>query len=489
MDEKKLAKNTFFYTFALAAQKVLAFFYFIILARGIGVENTGRFTLALSFSTIFSMVLDFGLTQILIRETARNKEHGDKYLGNIIGLKILASVVVYLSVIIIASLMNYPEVTRNLIYVTGLVMVVDSYSLTIYGTIRGRQNLFYESIGAILNQTIVLLLGALLIFIKADLVLIMSAYLWASIANFAWGVYKLKKRYGVSISLKLDFKIIKYLLILSLPFALAGIFTRIFSSIDIILLSKLKTDYDVGIYSVAFRVAFALQFVALAFSASIYPAFSYYFAHQKEKLADLFTKSIYWLAFLSLPLSFGVIAVSDEVLFLVFGEEYLLSVAPLNVLMLSLFFIFLSFPVGAMLNACGRQSRNTFNLLIVSVFSIIGNLIVIPKFGYIGTAWINFFSYLLMFLLGLIPIGSIISYKKLPFIWAFIKIFIACLIMYFPVVIIKKEVDFIVAIGSGVIIYFTAAYVFKLFRIKDIISLLNEFRPVKATAVINDTNK
>lgn len=489
MDEKKLAKNTVFYTFALAAQKVLAFFYFIILARGIGVENTGRFTLALSFSTIFSMVLDFGLTQVLIRETAKNKEHGDKYLGNILGIKIVASFVIYLAIVVLANLMNYPEVTKNLIYVTGLVMIFDSYALSVYGTIRGRQNLFYESIGTIINQTIVLIIGSIFIFLKTDLNLIMSAYLWASLANFAWSVYKLKKRYQVSINLRLDFKVIKYLLILSLPFALAGIFTRIFSSADIILLSKLKTDYDVGVYSVAFRVAFALQFVALAFSATIYPAFSYYFVHQKDKLADVFTKSIYWLAFLALPLTFGVIAVSDQAIFMVFGEEYLLSVGPLNILMLSLFFVFLSFPVGAMLNACGRQSRNTFNLFIVSIFSITLNLILIPIFGYYGTAWVNFLSYFLLFLLGLIPVGSIVEYNKKELVWSFIKIFIACMIMYWPVVIIKNEIHFSVAIVAGVLIYFSSAYVFKLFSIETIKDLLKEFRPSKPITVISANDK
>jgi len=77
MNERKLAKNTIFYTIALASQKVLSFFYFIVLARGIGVENTGKFTFALSFTSIFAMFLDLGLTQVLIRETAKNQKNSE----------------------------------------------------------------------------------------------------------------------------------------------------------------------------------------------------------------------------------------------------------------------------------------------------------------------------------------------------------------------------------------------------------------------------
>ncbi len=484
MNDKKLTQNTFFYTSALAIQKALAFFYFIILARGIGVENTGRFTLALSFTAVFSMILDFGLNQVLIRETAKDKTTSENYLNNIISIKIIASIFIYLLIVILVNLMGYPQLTKNLIYISGLVMIFDSYALSVYGSIRGHQNLLIESLGTILNQIIVLLLGSVLIFLKVDLLLIMSAYFWASTVNFSWAIFNLRRKFNLKLKLKLDFKIIKYLLILSFPFALAGIFNRVFSSIDIILLSKLRSDYEVGIYSVAFKIAFALQFTALAFSASIYPAFSYYFTHQKEKLTTLFTQSIYWLSFLALPLTFGVIAISDKAIVPVFGLEYQKSIEPLNILMLSLFFVFLCFPIGAMLNASGKQSRNTWNLLIVALFSIIANLFLIPIFGYIGTAWANLLSYILLFILGVTAVDSIIKYPKKELFWSFLKIIMTCLIMYLFVILIKESLHFIITIILGIGLYFLVAYWLKLFKMEIILNLIKDFRPIKPTNVI-----
>ena len=72
MSERILAKNTTFYASALALQKALSFIYFIFIARFIGVENNGKYSFAMSFTTVFAIFLDFGLTQILIRETSRD---------------------------------------------------------------------------------------------------------------------------------------------------------------------------------------------------------------------------------------------------------------------------------------------------------------------------------------------------------------------------------------------------------------------------------
>lgn len=476
MSERKLAKNTFFYTAALAGQKILSFFYFIILARGIGVENTGKFTFALSFTAIFAMILDLGLTQVLIRETAKEPKKSADYLANILGFKLAASFFIYLLIIVLVNLMGYPETTKILVYVSGLVMLVDCYTLSVYGIIRGRQNLWFESLGTILNQAIVLFVGAILIFIQASLALIMSVYLLASLANFVWAWFNLKRSFQIRLSLAWNFKTLKLLLALALPFAIAGIFNRVFSSIDVVLLSKLKGDYEVGIYSVAFKIAFALQFAALAFSAAIYPAFSYYYAHQKEKLSQLFVKSMYWLIFLAAPMTFGLISISDKVIVPVFGADYVRSVQPLNILMLSLLFVFLCFPIGAMLNACGKQTRHTVNLGLVAGFSVLVNLALIPYFGYIGTAWANLLSYFLLFVLGIIVVDSIIEYDKKFLILAFLKVLVACLLMSLVVILIKGQLHFILAIGIGMAVYFGISYLLGLFSLVSIKDLLKDFR-------------
>ncbi|MEI6288693.1 MAG: flippase [bacterium] len=475
MNSRNLAKNTTFYTMALAGQKALSFVYFILVARFIGVEDQGKFTFALSFTTIFAMFLDLGLTQIIIRETAKDKNKAEKYLAATVGFKIAASFFIYALVIVLVNIMGYSELTKNLVYVSGLVMLLDSFSLSFYGAIRGHQNLFYESIGVILNQIIVLAIGVVVIFMHLGLIPLMAVYLLGSLSNFIWSVFNLQKKFGVRVHALFDWPLTRQLLLLSLPFAIAGIFSRIFSSIDVVLLSKMAGDRAVGIYSVAFRAAFALQFVAMAFSAAIYPAFSNYFAHEREKLSDLFVKSMYWLMFLAAPLSFGVISIADKAIVPIFGAQYADSVLPLQILMAALLLVFLCFPIGALLNACDRQRRHTINLGIVATFSFLANLFLIPIFSYVGSAYANFFSYLLLFILGIIVAGQIINYNKKFLFISMAKIFLACIIMWGAVDLIKDKVHFITAVVLGVLVYFLVAYALGLYSITSIKGFAKEF--------------
>ncbi|MFA5124254.1 MAG: flippase [Patescibacteria group bacterium] len=476
MSNRSLAKNTFFYSASLAVQKALSFLYFIILARSIGVADQGRFTFALSFTSIFAMFLDLGLTQVLIREVAKNREHSAKYLANILGYKLVASALVYLIIVILVNILGYPPLTKSLVYISGFVMLLDSLSLSVYGTLRGHQDLMYESLGVIINQLTVLIIGGGLLFCGAPLTWVMAVYVLGSLINFLWSTINLRHKYSVPIIFSFDWLTIRQLVLISIPFALAGIFNRIFSAIDIVLLSKLAGDYAVGIYSVAFKVAFALQFIALAFSASIYPAFANYFAHSKEKLSKLFVKSMYWLMFFSLPISIGVISIADKVIGPVFGNHYTASVLPLDILMLSLVFVFLCFPVGAMLNACDRQARNTWHLGIVAGFSFIANLILIPIWGYNGSAIANIASYALLFGLGTIVVGQVIDYDWKFLLWSASKILLACLIMYLAVWLLKERTHFIVAIAVGGMTYFAAAYALGLFRLGSFKDLVRDFK-------------
>lgn len=480
MSGQNLAKNTTSFAVAMAIQKVLSFLYFTMVARSIGVANMGKYSFALSFSTIFAMILDLGVTQILIRESARDHETSQKNLSTVIGFKLLASIVIYGALVIIANLLGYPQITKELVYIAGIVMLIDSFTLSFYGVIRGHQNLSFESLGIIINQAIVLVIGFIVLKLDLGLQTLMGVYLVGSVVNFAYSGILLKIKFKVFPRIDFNFVRIKQILILSIPFAIAGIFIRIYSSIDVILLSKISGDHAVGIYSIATKILFALQFVAMAFSATLYPAFSHYFIHSKELLAKNFTKSIYYLLILSLPLVTGVIFMADKIIVPVFGKAYEPTILPLQIIIGSLVLIFVCFPVGAMLNACNRQTRNTVNLGIVAVFNIIINLILIPFYSYVGAAIATLLSYGLLFILGIVVVDKIVDYDKKYLLIALIKNLFSSAIMAVFIIFTKNQLHFIIIIPVAAIIYFAVLYIIRGLDKEDLREIVGKILPFKS---------
>ena len=70
----KVARNTLYLTGASIGQKIIAFVYFLLLARIMQPEQTGIYFLVTSFVTMFSVVTDLGIVPVVIREVAKSTE-------------------------------------------------------------------------------------------------------------------------------------------------------------------------------------------------------------------------------------------------------------------------------------------------------------------------------------------------------------------------------------------------------------------------------
>ncbi len=478
MTEKlgKITENTFYLTVAYIFQKILAFIYFALLARFLGASQVGQYVFALSFTTIFSVFIDFGLSPVLTREIAKNKEKASNYLSNVVSLKIFFSLIIYFLVFVLINLLNYPFTTRLLVYLAGLVMVLDSFTLSFYAVLRGFQTLKYEAIGTMVYQIIVVSLGGIFLLLKFPLFSFILVIVSASLFNFLFSFFILYKNKKVKIYFSLNKKIISFLFKIALPFAIAGIFIRIYSYIDSVLLSKLAGSTAVGLYSVAYKLTFAFQFIPAAFGASIFPAFSYFYAYSKEKLQQTFEKAVRYLVMLALPLTGGIFVLADKFILTLYGQEYFPSIIPLRILICVLIFVFLNYPLGSILNACDKQGINTRNIGLAMVINVVLNFVLIPRYSFIGSSIAALVSYSFLTFISIFYVTKTISYDKIGLIKYFLKCLLATLIISFLIFSLKKYISFILLIIPAIAIYFSLLYLFKAIRKEDIYFLKRVFR-------------
>src|SRR3989344_4850127 len=111
-----VTQNTSFLTAASVLQKVISFVYFTFVARLIGVENTGVYFFAITFTTIFTVVADFGMGPVLTREAARYPDSSERYLNTVFWSKVFFGLAAYLLVVFFINIFNYPPVTKLLVY-------------------------------------------------------------------------------------------------------------------------------------------------------------------------------------------------------------------------------------------------------------------------------------------------------------------------------------------------------------------------------------
>ncbi|MBU4331537.1 flippase [Patescibacteria group bacterium] len=449
----KIARNTTYLTAAYVFQKATAFVYFALIARHFGVDLLGKYTFSVFFVMLLSILIDLGLNQVLTREIAKYPEKTNEYFDNIFSFKILLGIVVYGLAIFLVYVLGYPQITKNLVMITGVIMFFDGLTQTMHATMRGHQNLKYESIGTVIYQTVEIGIGACVLLFHWPIYGLAIAILGGSLGNFTYTISRIVNVFKVKIGILFEKAVIKNLLRLAAPFFIAGVFIKVYSHIDSVLLTKLAGDAAMGFYSVPYKLVFSLQVLPMAFGASVYPAFSHYWLKSRELLKNTFEKSFFYLMVTVLPITFRTIALADQIIVKVYSNQYEPSILALKILIISAFFSFLTFPIGALLNACDRQKTNTRNIGIVMVINIVLNLILIPRLSFVGASIAALCSQVLLFTLGLAYVSGIIHYDKKYLGWSFIKIVLASAVMGGLAYLVKDQVHVVFNIAIAGLVY------------------------------------
>ena len=474
-ESSKIIKNTTYFTGAMIFQKVLSFIYFWYISNNLFSDHLGKYVWALSFTTIFSILIDLGLSQVLTREASKNKEEANRYLKNILGIKIPLAILALVLVWVIVALTKEDYLVRLLVYLASAIMVFDSFTLSFYAIFRARQNLRFESIGAVIFQIINFSLGFAFLKITGDVKFLIVALISASLFNLLFSIVLLKIKLGYSLKPVWHNKTVKYLLKIVPSFALAGIFIKLYNTTDAVILGYLTDDSAVGFYSIPAKAVFALQnIIPGAFAAIIFPAFSSYYVTSKVLLRKAFERAVFYLAVISLPISFGLLALVEEVL-QVLWPSYVDVALSFKIMGLAMPFVFISFATGSLLNACDRQRNATINRGIITGFSIVVNIILIPYLSYLGAAIAFLSTNVLLFILDWIWANKITDFNKKYLLSILFKSLLASVIMFVLIYFLKTSFSLFFLVILGVIIYFICLYILRVFSFKEIKTFKNSF--------------
>ncbi|MEK6858181.1 MAG: oligosaccharide flippase family protein, partial [Nanoarchaeota archaeon] len=145
----------------------------------------------------------------------------------------------------------------------------------------------------------------------------------------------------VKTSIKCDFVVWKEFISRGIPLALTSFFYFTYFKIDIIILSIMLNDQVVGWYSASYRLLELFLFVPYILSYSVFPSIFRFHEVNKEVSNQIFSRTSKLLIVLSIPILLGVFSLAPEIINLVYGAEFIQSVLPLRIIILSLPFIFL----------------------------------------------------------------------------------------------------------------------------------------------------
>ena len=382
---QKVAKNTGIVIVGDLVFKIISLIVVIYLARYLGTVGFGKYSFVFAYLAFFNIITDLGLQQILVREMARDVSIAPKLIGNAYIIRsILAAFSIVLSMIVI-SFMSYPTDTTICIYIATFTLLFisfsDFYATIFQANLRMEYNIVAKLTFKILSAGLILWIIFVLQGTLTQIILVLVfSEMVKTLINYSFS------RKFVRPKFEIDFGLWKYLFKECLPLALSSVIWVIYHQTDKVMLSLMMGDAPVGIYSAAYGLCNPFLIIPGALMISLFPLMSTYFKSSKEKLIKSYTLGNKYLLIVMLPIAIGVTLLSNKIILLIYGTEFIYSTTVLQILIWSIVFGSVNSVLLNLLVSINRQKLNTWSMSICAIVNVVLNLILIPILSYNGAA-------------------------------------------------------------------------------------------------------
>jgi len=210
-------------------------------------------------------------------------------------------------------------------------------------------------------------------------------YLIASVITLGYSFVISMWRFAVP-KIEVDLQFWKEALKQAWPFGLGLLLASVYAWIGAVMLSRMKGDEAVGLYSAAYRLVYMLQVVPLAYFSAVFPSMSRFHVTSKEFLRFTYERSLKYMLIIGVPIGVGTTVLAGKIILLIFGGEYYQSIILLQILGWSVAFLFLNGVFGSLFQSINRQMIATATTAATTALYVVLNIILIPRYGATGAS-------------------------------------------------------------------------------------------------------
>jgi len=472
LNKKKFFTDSSWMMFANLFSSLVSMLAVMILARYLGVATYGKYSFAFTFVNLFYILARFGVDTLFVRDVARDPTLAKKYLQSIFYIKFILSVLVSSVIGLIVLISGKDIITKILVAIAVFSMFFDNFSFTIEALYQSYHRIKLKAIMLIVKNVLAIAFLGIFVFMHTNIYLV-SAYLLISNAIYMWiNMVFVKNKYFPPIS-KSDFSFACKLIIASLPFFSKMAFICLYDRSDTVILSFMRSDYEVGIYRAAYNFLFFVGFIPSALATVIFPIVSHMFhAGDQKRMQTFGNKCLNIFLFTAIPVSVFTYILAPQIINFIYSSKYIAAVDVLRVLVLAIPFIYLNYLYNNFLIGYNLQNKMVLFLGVGAGANIFLNLICIPIWGYYGAAWSTVASELIVLALSFWAMSKYL-HLNIKVLHEAVKCVISGIVAGF-IILYFHTFNFFILAFMAVASYIVAGYLLKIDAIHETISLLRK---------------
>jgi O-antigen/teichoic acid export membrane protein len=371
--------------FSNLAVAVLAIFTIHLQAQHLGAHGFGQLITVTSFVLTFALLVDLGVTTVTAREIAAQMDQADRILSTAIAFRVGLCLLVT-PVLIGSALLIYPT-ERGTVGVGVAILSLDLVFVSVQAIVQA-----YYSAKVRNDVPSLLLVVAKVLYFAGTLVgveaggsvlVFLIAYVASDgvVASISFFMVRRQVSFGWDFSIRKWSTLAKT----AVPVGAMQVVNRIYSRIDSVLLSILRTPADVAHYGIAFNFTDVLSNLPAYMMVSLMP--SLVRAKGPEELKSRMQTALDVVVWFAAPIATGGYVLRHQIVLLVAGPGYGASVDPMALLILSMV---VSFPQVVFVWGClaiKAYKPLVPAVIVVTISNVSLNLWLIPPEGPSGAAF------------------------------------------------------------------------------------------------------
>jgi teichuronic acid exporter len=461
------AKGLFWSALDRFGAQGIQFIFGIWLTRILDTSDYGLLGMILIFIAVGQTLIDSGFGSALIwKKNPSQTDYSTVFYFNV-SVSFIIYIFFYLIAPRVASFYNEPKLI-DLIRVISVSSVILSFSLIHQTILQKKVNFklmaYVNSGGSILAGIVALFMAVRGYGVWSIVCQILIKSLFTTISLWIFSSWKPLMAF--------DFTVLKELFGYGSKLTAAGLIYTVFQNLYYNIIGKLFPIESLGLYTRASQLQeFPVKTGASIFNRVVFPVFTT-IQHDKERLLNAIRKSMKSMIFVMFPVIFGLIAVADRLIVILFTEKWISSSLYFKLLLLTGVFYIFQVINGEVLKTTGKSGL-VLKLEIVTKSIWILSIFITYRWGISAIIIGQIITSAIAWLITTYYISALVGYslwKQLRDISGYLVISI---LMYLIVIIIARFISnplislvFSSIIGS--LFYFAAAWLFKIDEMQEI---------------------
>lgn len=411
----KLLKQTFIYGLATVLPRMLSFLLVPLYTSVMAKEIYGEVSVIFTYFILFNVVLSYGMETAFFRFFNKEKNKDSVVATSAISL-LISSICFFATAFLIKDwIADITNIKGSLITLVLWVLLLDALVIIPFAWLRANERPMRYAMIKIINVTINLGLNILLLLFLHSLTFQFSVFdiickddfeaNYILISNLIASAVTLLILLSFYIKIKYHFdtKLWKKMMRYALPVLVAGICFSINESFDKLLLDRMLPEKEaraaVGVYAACYKLALFMTLFATAFRLGIEP---FFFKQSGNKNApETYAMITKYFVILGALIFIGVVTFIPILKrFILPDPAYWEALAIVPIILLANFCLGIYHNLSVWYKVTDRTKFGAYISVIGAVITLLLNVVLIPKYSYMGSAIATLAAYSSMMVLS-----------------------------------------------------------------------------------------